>query len=104
MTSIWDTIKADVESAEQKIVAFAKSVVTADVAAVLPIAEAGVANLVTTEITDVTSGNTKVTGNDLAAVVSSTVKAAETAGIQTTAQTILTAVATALPANTSVKS
>ena len=95
MTSIWDTIKADLVAEEQEIVAFAKNLITANVVAIVPIAKAAVAGLVASEVAQVASGNTSQTGHTLADAVKATESAVVQAGIQATAGEILTAVGVA---------
>ena len=83
-TEAWPTIKT-----------FMGGIVHSEVTVLAPIAQTAVANLTAEESAALLSGNTANTGHILAKVVSDTTAAAEAAGIQAGASSILTAVGAA---------
>lgn len=75
--------------------AFMKPVVHDEIAALTPIAEAAVANLMVQEAQALATGNAKNTGHILAAVVTKTEAAATAAGLSVGTNSLLVAVGAA---------
>ncbi len=92
-------ILQEIEQGAEALLTDIENLFEAEVVALAPVAQNAIATLATQELVDLTTpGGTKNTGKTLATVVSSTVSAAEAAGIQAGATSILTAINKAIPA------